>query len=232
MAHAYYHALSSARRFGGHLEDYLALHAFMDHTKAHVPDNRHRLLLHNAWGIFFAEQVWGPILIRASDQRAVPLRTLLEQHVKEDFGGRIPRLDQCFALPIPHPLRGLDDTWTHCQRSAALFGGHPDDYLAVHAQMNQVRQILPDQVGRCILHNAWGIQLLVRLLGETITRSSDHQRCSTRQILEAHVIDDLQHIPTLGESIKHVSLARWMSQYAVPLSRSLSTHEIQEENDV
>lgn len=102
MAHAYYHAKSSARRFGGIWKDYYPLHAWFDQTKELIPDNRHRLLLHNSWGIFLAEQVFGPVLVRESDGKSVPTRTLAEQHVLEDLK-RIPTLEECFRLV---PLEG------------------------------------------------------------------------------------------------------------------------------
>lgn len=96
MAHAFYHAKSSARRFGGVLEDYLEIHRWLDSTKAHLADARHRLVLHNTWGIFLAEQLFGVTITRASDGKEVPTRTILEQHVLEDLG-RIPTLEQCLA---------------------------------------------------------------------------------------------------------------------------------------
>lgn len=102
MAHAFYHAKASARRFGGTPEDYMALHEWMDHTKAHLADARHRLVLHNSWGIFLAEQVHGKVLTRASDGKEVPVRTVLEQHVLEDIG-RIPTLEQCLASVTLEP---------------------------------------------------------------------------------------------------------------------------------
>jgi hypothetical protein len=102
LAHAYYHAKSSARRFGGLPKDYLELHEFMDHTKAHLADARHRLVLHNSWGIFLAERLFGTTITRKSDGKEVPTRTVLEQHVLEDFG-RIPTLEQCLAQVTLEP---------------------------------------------------------------------------------------------------------------------------------
>jgi len=96
MAHAFYHAKSSARRFGGKPEDYLALHLFMDHTKDHLADARHRLVLHNTWGIALVVQFFGTTITRVSDGKQVPTRTVLEQHVLEDLG-RIPTLEQCMS---------------------------------------------------------------------------------------------------------------------------------------
>jgi len=96
MAHAYYHAKSSARRFGGEWQDYMELHSFMDSTKAHIGDNRHRLILHNAWGIFFVEKIFGEVWTLKSNNKEVPTRAILEQHVLEDLQC-IPSLEQCFA---------------------------------------------------------------------------------------------------------------------------------------
>lgn len=94
MSHPFNHAKSSARKFGGELGDYLYLHEFMDHTKSHLADARHRLFLHNSWGIFIAERVFGNIIRRESDNREIPTRTIIEQHIIEDLGF-IPTLEQC-----------------------------------------------------------------------------------------------------------------------------------------
>jgi len=59
MAHSYHHAVSSARRYGGAPEDYLAIHNFMDSSKAAWADHRHRAVLHHSYGIFLAEQMFG-----------------------------------------------------------------------------------------------------------------------------------------------------------------------------
>lgn len=95
MSHPFFHSKSSVKKFGGTTEDYQKLHNWMDATKAFIPDCRHRLLLHNAFGIFLGEQVFGVVLKRASDGREVPVRPILEQHIIEDFG-YIPTLEECF----------------------------------------------------------------------------------------------------------------------------------------
>lgn len=72
----------------------------MDSVKAHIPDNRHRMVLHNGWGIFLGEQVHGETLIRPSDGKMVPVRLVLEAHVLQDLG-HIPGIEECLRdLPI------------------------------------------------------------------------------------------------------------------------------------
>src|SRR6266702_991653 len=187
MAHAYYHAKSSARKFGGIAKDYLTAHEFMDHTKAHVADCRHRLFLHNAWGIFLAEKILGATLARASDGKIVPLRPILEQHVIDDFGF-IPTLKYCFGkLPGLPLVNNEDDNIAHSQQSAAAFGGIWSDYLHVHQTLNSSREVLADRRHQRMLHNAWGVTLLLRLLGDTFTRASDGITVSLRPVLEEHI---------------------------------------------
>jgi len=85
MAHPWKHAESSARRFGGKLEDYLPIHNWFDESKAFLPDFRHRALRHHAEGIFLAERIFGVAIVN-SDGTTVPVRYVGEQHVKEDLG--------------------------------------------------------------------------------------------------------------------------------------------------
>lgn len=100
MAHPYHHALSSSKTFGGKPEDYQAIHDWFDQTKAHMPDVRHRAILHSSFGIFLCEQVFGTT-IENSSGRAIPVRLIGEQHVKEDMGGRIPTVqDWLEGLPL------------------------------------------------------------------------------------------------------------------------------------
>jgi len=88
MAHPLEHARSSARKFGGKPDDYLAIHHWFDESKAFFSDFRHRALRHHAEGVFLCEQVFG-MTITNSDGRQVPVRYIGEQHVKEDLG-RMP----------------------------------------------------------------------------------------------------------------------------------------------
>jgi hypothetical protein len=84
MAHPWHHALSSAKRWGGRPEDYLAIHHFFDDTKRCLGDLRHRALRHHAEGVFLAERVFG-VTLTTSAGRVVPVRWVGEQHVKEDL---------------------------------------------------------------------------------------------------------------------------------------------------
>ena len=57
----------------------------MDSSKATFANWRHRALLHNSFGIYLAEQVFGSTITN-SKGRKIPVRTIAEQHVTEDLG--------------------------------------------------------------------------------------------------------------------------------------------------
>ena len=107
MAHSLEHAKSSARRFGGKAEDYVAIHRWFDESKAFFADFRHRALRHHAEGIFLAERIFG-VTVRNADGAEVPVRYIGEQHVREDLG-HIPTAQDWLSRISP-------ERWMYGQR--------------------------------------------------------------------------------------------------------------------
>jgi hypothetical protein len=101
----YEHAKISAHKWGGKPEDYLPIHDFLDSSKAHFPDMRHRALLHNSFGIYIAERIFGTF-IKNSDNHTVQVRDIAENHVIEDMG-KIPTVqDYLEGMPFYSWLGG------------------------------------------------------------------------------------------------------------------------------
>ena len=97
----YYHAVSSARKFGGNPEDYIAIHEWFDASKAHFADFRHRALRHHSAGIYECQEHFGTTIINSAG-RQVPVRQLGEQHVLEDCGW-IPSVSDWLKCIDPQP---------------------------------------------------------------------------------------------------------------------------------
>ena len=53
LLHPYHHALSSVRKWGGVVEDYQAIHNWIDGSKMILADFRHRCLRHHAEGFLW-----------------------------------------------------------------------------------------------------------------------------------------------------------------------------------
>ncbi|MGH9772433.1 MAG: DUF6915 family protein [Candidatus Acidiferrales bacterium] len=99
MAHPIEHAKSSAQRFGGRPDDYLAIHIWFDESKSLLADFPHRALRHHASGIFQAERLFG-VTILNGEGISVPVGYIGEQHVREGLS-RIPSFQDWIAeLPI------------------------------------------------------------------------------------------------------------------------------------
>jgi hypothetical protein len=89
MATAYHHSLSSVKKWGGEVKDYIAIHEWFDASKALHGDFRHRALRHHAEGIQMAASLFGDPTDRTitiSNGRKIPAIWVGEQHVIEDCG--------------------------------------------------------------------------------------------------------------------------------------------------
>lgn len=106
------HAKISAKKFGGKPEDYIDIHDWFDQTKAHLAEAKHRLVLHNSFGIYLCEQQFGEIVehngkfirmpyITISTGKQVSVRDVAEQHVIDDLG-RIPTLEESLRYTTIH----------------------------------------------------------------------------------------------------------------------------------
>lgn len=85
MSAPHIHAISSAKKFGGKMEDYIDLHSKMDCSKGYFPDNRHRVLTHT---MFWIQEVMVPLfgVTRInSDGKIYSVKDVCEQHILEDY---------------------------------------------------------------------------------------------------------------------------------------------------
>jgi len=96
------HARNSVKRYGGIIEDYLPIHDWFDSTKAAYAGFGHRAILHNTFGIFLCEQLFGTTITN-TDGKVVSVRDIGEDHVREDTGGRIPTIEDWVGNLEPQP---------------------------------------------------------------------------------------------------------------------------------
>jgi hypothetical protein len=101
----YLHGKVSVKKWGGVEADYQRIHDWLDQTKSHFPDMRHRAILHSSFGIYLCEQVFGTNITN-SDSKVVSVRDIAEQHVLDDMG-RIPTVqDYLQGMPFYNWLGG------------------------------------------------------------------------------------------------------------------------------
>lgn len=104
MADPYHHALSSVKKWGGNVDDYLPIHKWFDSSKTSMCDFRHRAMYHHAEGIALCIKLFGDT-ITLSNGRVIPVRWVGEQHVQEDLQ-HIPNAADWFRNIRPLPWMG------------------------------------------------------------------------------------------------------------------------------
>lgn len=105
---SYYHAKSSARKWGGVPEDYLPIHDFIDSSKKIIGDVRHRSIYHHTEGTFLCERIFGATIKVYKNIKSieVPVRLIAERHVIEDLGWLPSPADYIKGMPVEKWMSG------------------------------------------------------------------------------------------------------------------------------
>lgn len=97
----------------------------------------------------------------------------------------------------------------HAEVSVRKFGGKASDYQEIHDFFDQTKSHFPDMRHRAILHSSFGIFLVERVFGISIT-NSDGKVVSVRDVGEQHVIDDTGRIPTIQDYLIEMPFYDWL----------------------
>jgi hypothetical protein len=103
MANPLIHSKSSVKRWGGKVEDYLAIHELIDSPKATMNNNSSRMLTHNTWFAYtIIPKVFGYNIVNSSG-KSVDTIDIAMLHILEDFRMKFVPTPQdylkCMTLP-------------------------------------------------------------------------------------------------------------------------------------
>ena len=217
--HPIIHSKSSAKHFGGDWEDYIAIHNWLDSSKVHIADCRHRHTHHHDSGVERAVEKFGEF-IELSDGSKALTSSVAIQHIKEDCGGTIPTKDDWFKelkikpwmakknrwLSPKFRRLGCTDPMDHKENLSRLFGGVPSDYEQVvaffHCERFQERPYT---------HHSGGIFDAEEMLGVGIELSNG-QIVGTRTVSEHIVKSYYGKIPTMADWIRCIPMRSFMSR--------------------
>ncbi len=220
MAHPYHHALSSVKKFGGQVTDYLTVHSWFDATKAHFADFRHRALRHNRTAVDTAVAVFDRLgvsykgLLINSDGLDVTLASVANQHIEEDCGQLPSALDWVLSV---NPGWGQHlDIEDHIARDLARWGGAADDYRPIHAWFQNPHRYLGHEGLRALRYHSQGIFTAEEVFGVTII-NADFRVIPVRFIAEEHVKAEIGRIPTAYDWLSLIKAEPWMRRVGVKL---------------
>ena len=110
------------------------------------------------------------------------------------------------------------DVWKHCLLSQRKFGGDANDYAAVHRFIDSSKLYFFHFRHRALLHNLFGIELAIELLGDFIETSKGRQ-VLVRDVAAAHCQEDLSgKVPSLYDWFVHAE--EDIGPYFEPLEES------------
>ncbi len=167
------HSLLSKKKFGGEADDYFAIHKFIDSSKLFYFDLRHRVLLHNTYGIDLCIQKFGDRIIN-SDSKTIMVRDVAAEHCREDLCGVVPTLSNWFK----HAGEELDDIITPIETGNSTLR----EFALRPFLMSGLTSSL------IITHSNFGIYLAKEMLG------IDHALELAQYVKGLHINELLQHV--------------------------------------
>ncbi|HEX5080654.1 MAG TPA: hypothetical protein VFY40_01315 [Blastocatellia bacterium] len=218
------HARITAYRYGGEWQDWIAIHDWIDRSKAIFPSMQHRMFLHSDFGEWLAIRTHGEMIV-AGDGTVIPTRDLFRDHQVEDLGRVVTlaewlgEIDAAYWTRRRKPPRHLEHVReAPAEGLAARWGGVPNDYLALIDFFDKPSEFAPDNpnVADMITHNSFGIFLAEELLGTVIhlTETNDTRRfpqlISMRSAAEDLVYARIGSIPPAGNLAARMRLKLWM----------------------
>ncbi len=99
--------------------------------------------------------------------------------------------------------------YVHAVNSVRRYGGVPEDYLAIHDFFDSTKAAWADIRHRAVLHSTFGIYIVEKIFGTTIT-NSDGKIVNVRDIGEDHVVEDCGQIPTIEKWLSKTPVEDWM----------------------
>lgn len=132
------HSLLSKKKFNGHVNDYFFIHKFIDASKLFYFDMRHRILLHNTYGIDLCIQKFGETLTN-TDNQTVMVRDVAAEHCKEDLFGVVPTLNNWFKyvdsalLDFIKPINPADSKLKEFVWAPYIMSGLKETLIITHS---------------------------------------------------------------------------------------------------
>jgi hypothetical protein len=218
------HARITAHRYGGEWQDWIALHDWIDRSKAIFPSMQHRMFIHSDFGEWLAIRFHGES-ISAKDGAVISTRDLFRDHQVEDLGRVVTLAEWLHEVDADYwarrrkPPRQLEQIREEpAEGLATRWGGVLNNYLALIDFFDKPREFAPDNpdAAALITHNSFGIFLAEELLGTVITltetngQSQFPQIISTRSAAEDLVYARIGSIPPAGNLAAQTRLRLWM----------------------
>jgi hypothetical protein len=121
----------------------------------------------------------------------------------------------------------------HAQISAKTYGGKWQDYIEIHNFLDSSKAACAHFKHRFLLHHREGIELGVRIFGETLA-NSENKTIETRRLLTDHLIEDVGRVVTIEDWARDLlpDLSSSFYKFLAKKRASIEADQIPGENEL
>lgn len=216
------HAQISQKKHGGRWEDYIAVHNFLDSSKASCAHFKHRFFLHHAEGIELGVKIFGQNLVN-SQGKAVVTRQLLTEHLIEDVGSLVtvedwardllPKTNDPFYQFLVKKRNQIENDAVKDEIELFdAFNLSEKDRVSVKDFLLFPLKNSAHPAALLVSHNSLAIFLAEQILGVAFVKvnGSKKQLISVREVFERLIFLRLKSIYSPAEIIARTAFADWM----------------------
>ena len=216
------HAQISAKSYGGKWQDYIEIHSFLDSSKASCAHFKHRFLLHHIEGIELAVRIFGETVTN-SENRTIPTKKLLTDHLIEDVGSIVttedwardlmPKQDDSLYKFLAKKRAQIEaDAIIGEKELLEAFNLTEKDRAAVKAFLAFPLKNSRHPAALLVSHNSFAIYLAEKVFGYAFVKNngSNRQLIAVREVFERLIFLRLKTIYSPAEIVARTNSKDWM----------------------
>ncbi|MEJ7860469.1 MAG: hypothetical protein WKF90_02415 [Pyrinomonadaceae bacterium] len=216
------HAQISRKTHGGYWQDYIALHSFLDSSKAACAHFKHRFLLHHLEGIELGARIYGASVVN-SENKAIETRRILTEHLIEDVGrivsvedwarDLLPNKNDSFYKFLAKKRASIErDSILGENELLAAFNLSKDDAAAGKKFLRFPLENSEHPAALLVSHNSFAIFLAEQIFGHAFVRNTDSQKqlVAVREVFERLIFLRMKAVYSPAEIVARTASQEWM----------------------
>jgi hypothetical protein len=216
------HAQISQKTHGGCWQDYIAVHSFLDSSKAACAHFKHRFLLHHREGIELGARIYGANVVN-SENKTIETRRILTEHLIEDVGrivsvedwarDLLPNKTDSFYKFLARKREQIEgDSIPGENELLAAINLSKDDAAAVKKFLRFPLETSEHPTALLVSHNSFAVFLAERIFGHAFVKNtaSQNQLVAVREVFERIIFLRMKAVYSPAEIVARTASQEWM----------------------
>lgn len=216
------HAQISRKTHGGCWQDYIAVHSFLDSSKAACAHFKHRFLLHHREGIELGARILGASVVN-SENKAIETRRILSEHLIEDVGkvvsvedwarDLLPKKNDPFYKFLAKKRASIEaDRIAGENELLGAFNLSEDTRAAVKKFLRFPLENSAHPAALLVSHNSFAVYLAERIFGHAFVKNTNTQKqlVAVREVFERLIFLRMKAVYSPAEIVARTASQEWM----------------------